>query len=214
MKNLKDITLLALCCDNRVEGTINALKICMSYFDFGSVKYLSDSKPDNLPSDIKWEYIPKIENIHSYDVFAFENMYKHVSTSHALICQDHAYIIDASQWSDDWLQWDYLGAIWPIKPEYVSVSTGEQIRVGNGGFSLRSKRLLSLPSQLGLKTVYDRGFSCDDGLFCSYYRKTFLDHGIKYPDVHTAARFSFENLMGENVGVRSFGYHRYRNPTV
>jgi hypothetical protein len=214
MKQLPDITLLAICCDGREVGTIKSLQTCMSYFDFGEVKYVSDSKPDMLPDTIKWEYCPKITNTHMFDVYSFEEMHRHIDTSHMLMVQDHSGIIYPELWEDEWLQWDYIGAPFPIRPEFFSVSTGELVRQGNGGFSLRSKKLLSLPHELGLKCVYDRGFSNDDGLFCSYYRKTFLEHGINYADVNVAAKFAFETLTSETISQPSFGFHRYRNPTV
>jgi hypothetical protein len=213
MINLPDVTLLAIS-SIEIPATINALLKCCDKIDFGAVKFVSDKKPTNLPNGIIYEYCPKITNTHEFDVYAFEHLYKHVQTSHMLMCQWHAFILRSYLWDDDWLKTDYIGGLWPWSTNYSNAFTGEIIRVGNGGFSLRSKKIMSIPFTLGLKTVYDRGFSNDDGLLCSYYRKQMLDCGIKYGSIKQSAVFSFENLTQENYGVKNFGYHRYLNPSI
>jgi hypothetical protein len=214
MINLPDVTMLAICCDNRVEGTIKALEYSCREIDFGAIKFISDKKPDKLPDYITWEECTPIKSTYDFDVYSVEHMWKHLKTSHALYCQDHGFVINPQCWTDEFLEFSFLGSPWPIRPEFISVSTGEMVRVGNGGFSLRSKELLELPHKLGLHVVYDRGYSSDDGLVNSYFRKIFRDNGIKYAPVELAAKFAFENLVAENVGVESLGFHRYRNPTV
>lgn len=209
MKYLKDVTLLAIS-SNRIEPNIDALKHCMELMNFGSVKFLCHYRPDSLPSNIQWEECMELKSIKDFDYYAFKELGKHIETSHMLMVQDHGYILRPELWDDEWLNFDYIGAPWPERPEFISVSTGEMVRVGNGGFSLRSKKLLELPKKLNLPLVEDRGYSNDDGLVNSYYRKTFLENGIRYPSVEVAARFSFENEIPENQGILPFGFHRYQ----
>jgi hypothetical protein len=211
--NLPDVTLLALS-SIEIPATIGALIRCCDKINFGAVKFVSDLKPDFLPDDIQYEYAPKITCTRDFDDYAFLHLGKHIQTSHMLIVQYHAWIVRPELWEDSWLEYGFIGAPWPERPEFISQSTGEMVRVGNGGFSLRSKKLLDLPVQLGLPLYEDRGYTNDDGLINSYYRKTFKENGIKYPSVEVAARFSFENLVPENNGVPAFGFHRYLNPTI
>jgi len=197
MRNLKDVTLLAIS-SNRAEGNIEALKKCMSLMDFGAVKFLSHQKPDNLPNEITFEYCTELKSIYDFDCYAFSELGKHIDTSHMLMVQDHAYILRPELWDDDWLQYDFIGAPWPERDAFISASTGEMV-----------KKLLDLPKKLGLPVVEDRGYTNDDGLVNSYYRKIFLENGIKYPSVHVASRFAYENPIPENEGVLPFGFHRY-----
>ncbi len=64
----------------------------------------------------------------------------HVETSHALCIQWDGYVLRGQAWDPAFLTYDYIGAPWP------HFSDGHN--VGNGGFSLRSRRLLEACRQL------------------------------------------------------------------
>jgi hypothetical protein len=209
LKNLPDVTLLAVSSD-RVQSNIDALVRCRELMNFGDVKFISHVKPDNLPDGISFGECSEIKSIYDYDCFSFLEMGWHVETPFALLIQDHAQIIHPEIWDDNWLQYDWISAPWPERPEFISISTGQMIRVGNGGFRLTSQKMMRLPKTLGLTVVFDRGWSADDGLFCSYYAKIFLENGIKYAPVEEAAKFSYENDVPENMDIiKFFGYHKY-----
>jgi len=208
MNKVSDVTLLAIS-SNRVEGNVAALERCMNLMEFGAVKFLSHKNPDSLPDGIQFEECMELKSIKDFDYYAFLELGKHVQTSHCLMVQDHAYILHPEIWKDTWLRWDFCGALWEERPEFISVSTGTMVRIGNGGFSLRSKRIMDLPKKLGLPLIEDRGFSNDDGLVNSFYRKTFLENGIKYPEATDIPEFSYENDVPENIHItKFFGYHR------
>lgn len=209
MIKLENVTLLAIS-SNRADGNIAALNHCMKLIEFKAVKFLSHKKPQDLPQGIDFEFCPEIKSIYNFDCYAFLELGKHINTSHMLMVQDHAYILRPNLWDDAWLNYDFIGAPWPERPDFISVSTGEMVRVGNGGFSLRSKRLLDLPKRLMLPVVSDRGYTNDDGLINSFYRKIFLENGIKYAPVEVAAKFSYENPIPENKDIYPFGFHRYQ----
>lgn len=206
---ISSITLLALDCTDRIKGTIKALEICVEHFDFGSVKILSNRKPRNLPAFIQYEHIHKINDINSYNHFMFSELTNYVQTNYVLTVQDHAYIINPEVWEDDFLQYDYIGAPWLYRGDsYICHDTGEHVRVGNGGFSLRSKKLLDIPKEHGLPLLQEQGWYNEDGNLCVYYRKKMLELGIKYAPIEIAAKFSYENLMQENYQIKTFGFHR------
>jgi hypothetical protein len=209
--NLPDVTLLAVS-SIEIPATIQALQISSEKINFARIVLVSDVKPDNLPENIEYAYYPKITCSHDFDVFAIEHLGEYFDTSHVLIVQYHGFVIHPELWDNDFLLYDFIGAPWEARKEFISASTGELVRSGNGGFSLRSKKLYNVIEELGLKCVYDRGYSNDDGLISSFFRKDLLDNGIKYPSVDVAAKFSFENPVPENIGVISFGFHRYIAP--
>jgi hypothetical protein len=210
MKALPNVTLLAIS-SIKLQDTILALKTCMEDFKFGAVKLVSDIDPiyDYAPSgQLQHEFCPKIYDIMDFNHYVFSELGKHVQTSHMLMVQYHAWILRPELWDDTWLEYDYIGAPWPVKENSYIANTGERVRVGNGGFSLRSKRLLDLPKKLGLPLKQEQGYYNEDGNCCCYYRKEFLDVGIKYAPIEVAARFSYENDVPENEGIESFGFHR------
>lgn len=63
-----------------------------------------------------------------------KSLLQYVTTPHVLIVQWDGYVTNAAAWDPAFLESDYLGAKWPWAP------VGN--RVGNGGFSLRSRKLL------------------------------------------------------------------------
>jgi len=208
-----NVTLIAVDCTTRIKETIKALQTCKEKIDFEKVVLLTNRKPRNLPDFITYKRIKAIENIDKYSEFMFLELYKYFDTSHCLTVQDHAYILHPEVWENEWLKYDYIGAPWLYQQNSYIANTGEHARVGNGGFSLRSKRLCELPSKMGWELRQDQGFFNEDGNICCYWRKEMLEHGINYAPVEVAARFSYENLMGENYGVKPFGFHR-KNPIV
>lgn len=207
---IPDVTLIAVDCTNRIRGTINALKICTEKIDFGNVVLLRHKNPDNIPSFIVYKKIKRIKNIDEYNSFMFLELYKYFDTSHCLTVQDHAYIINPEMWDSYWLNYDYLGCTWDIVPNTYIANNGKRVRVGNGGFSLRSKRMCEIPSKMGWRLREERGFKNEDGQINCYYRKEFLELGIRYGGLEDSVKFGYEKPMKENNWgyQKFFGFHR------
>ena len=209
--SIKDVTLVAIDCTNRISNTIKALEISKKELDFGKVLLLSHERPESLPDGIDFKQCPKIENIDQYNLFMFFILTEYIDTPFCLTVQDHAYIINPSMWDDRWLDYDYIGAPWAYREDaYICHDTGEHVRVGNGGFSLRSKKLLDIPITYGMPLKEEQGFYNEDGNLCVYHRKMMLQLGIKYAPLKVACRFSFETPIEEILGLRTFGFHRNR----
>ena len=99
-----------------------------------------------------------------------------------------------------------MGAPWPAQTNFTKKN--KEVRVGNGGFSLRSRRLLRAPTVLGLEfTDLGTGFPHEDGFLCVHYREELEAHGIKFAPVEIAAKFSTELQVPETI--KSFGGHKY-----
>lgn len=208
MISIPDVTLIAVDCTDRVKGTISILKETAKQITFGEIVLLTNRKPRNLPEFINYKHIKKIEDINQYNRFMFLELYKYFNTSHCLTVQDHAYILYPELWDDSWLEYDYIGAPWLISQNAYIANTGERVRVGNGGFSLRSKKLCELPSKMDWELRQEQGFYNEDGNICCYWRKEMLENGIKYASIDVASKFSYENLMKENYSIKPFGFHR------
>jgi hypothetical protein len=92
----------------------------------------SDQGPQRL-NGIEYVEAPSIKTTKDYSHFLLTGLRQYVPSSHVLIIQWDSFIIHPELWTDDFLKYDYIGAIWPHHPEAP---------VGNGGFSLRSVKLL------------------------------------------------------------------------
>lgn len=83
--------------------------------------------------------IPKIRSKKEYSEWMIKRLGTYeVNTSHILIIQNDGYVLDGTQWDDEFLKYDYAGAVWPEIDGY---------NVGNGGFSLRTWRLHQILAQ-------------------------------------------------------------------
>lgn len=120
-----------------------------------------------------------------------------VTTSHVLLIQYDSWILDASLWRESWLSYDYVGAPWPWKKEF---------RVGNSGFSLRSKRLMDFlvehKDEFPLKVP-------EDHVLSHVYRPALEQHGFKWAPESVAREFSFEREPPHPT----FGFHGIFNWT-
>lgn len=124
----------------------------------------------------------------------WETMPKSINTTHVLNVEWDSGINDLSMWTDEFLDYDFIGAPWPWHEENQ--------RVGNGGFSLISTELLMRLTD----GDYPYLFPWDDTL-CRTYRPLLEREGFKWAPEEVANRFSLE----WGPLRRSFGYHDVRN---
>lgn len=126
-----------------------------------------------------------------------------ITTSHALMIEWDAGIRDVGMWRDEFLQYDYIGAPWPL--EYLEVWGGDpECNVGNGGFTLLSKKLSDLiyTHRAALPVSSDVHPSRD-------HRRAYeqLDSSIRWAPRSVAADFAFEHGTPGERDCPSFGYH-------
>ena len=159
----------------------------------------------NVLDKIRIIYIDKIDKI-GYSEFIIKELYKYVTGDFCLIVQHDGYVIDHLMWRDEFLSIDYIGAPWP--PEW-----GFRNRVGNGGFSLRSKKLLRYTAAFLKDFDFRAEFSAnrpqytnEDYLISNVYYEGLLRYGVKFADVELASWFSNEYPIPE-MKNRTFGIH-------
>lgn len=209
MLKLKNITLIALT-SVKIEKTIKALLYSSKDIEFGDIKLVSDIKPNNLPLKIKHEYCDKMSNINEWNYAAIYKLGQHIDTEFAILIHDDGFIVNANAWKPEFLDYDYIGAPWPLPVDNFSFRdiNGEIIRVGNS-VSLRSKKLIDLPVNLNLEWKPFHGYYNEDGFICVNYRHTYKEHGIKFADIDIAKYFSHETMIPEIEGIKPFAFHRY-----
>ncbi len=150
---------------------------------------------------IQTVYIDDIQSIEEYSQFIMRSLARHVDTQFALVTQWDGYVINASAWSEDFLNYDYVGA----KLENPIVGDAPQTySVGNGGFSLRSDIFMGAGSDPRILMTHP-----EDTHMCGTYRGL-LEHayGIRFADEAVADRFSFEIVLPDRD---PFGFHGFFN---
>jgi tetratricopeptide (TPR) repeat protein len=132
----------------------------------------------------------------AYSRFIVKGMLDYIQTEHVLLIQWDGYVVNPAAWTDEFLKYDYIGAPWGFH--------ADAYRVGNGGFSLRSRRLLE-----ALQDPEIVDLDPEDEAICRRYRPM-LEHryGIRFAPEEVAARFSFETTYPQGV---PFGFHALYN---
>jgi hypothetical protein len=206
MIKLPNITLVSVS-SVKIEETIFALTSSMTGIEFGDVILISDECPENLPNGIRFEKCDKLKNIDEYSKFILYDLAKYIKTDYAMLVQYDGYVLRPHKWIDEFLNYDYIGAPWP---KNVHFNGDLNIRVGNGGFTLRSKKLMNCLNELNLPfTDNGTGFYNEDGVLCNYYRRELENYGVKFATPEIAAMFSHETNCDEDV-AEPFGFHKYK----
>lgn len=124
--------------------------------------------------------IPKLSSNNDYGSIIFNEIPKHVIEDHFFIIQWDGFPLSPQKWNDEFLKYDYIGA--PLGGW-----------VGNGGFSLRSQKLLQTIKRLGIGIdLNNPEDQPEDNIICSKYRARLENEGIKFAPVAVAEKFSFQ----------------------
>jgi hypothetical protein len=130
--------------------------------------------------------INKLKSLSSYSDFVINTLPYFVEEDYCLIIQWDGFVVGPSAWTDEFLEVDYVGAPWPA-------SMGGNL-VGNGGFSLRSKKFMSASKGLGAipdPNTYQG--SAEDVILCRTHYDKMIQAGLVYATPSQAAQFSFED---------------------
>lgn len=206
---LPNISLLAIAHKKDVDQTQISMKISSENIDFGAIKLLTSAQPKIKYPDI--EYVPiKPMNLEEFNKTMIEDLHKHFETTHCLFVQADSFVVNYKLWKDEFLKYDYIGAPWSdeLVTDQNLVLNVKKNPVGNGGFSLRSRKLL----QTTAKIDYDSlkfPLKSEDVVICHYLYDKMIEEGIKFAPPKLAAQFSIENvnnLYGQNLNS-VFGFH-------
>jgi hypothetical protein len=109
-----------------------------------------------------------------------------------LLIQFDGYVVNSLSWNPAFLKYDYIGAVWPFREDFECV--------GNGGFSLRSKKLLAALQDQEITTEFP-----EDDVICIKYRELLqTKYGIKIAPKDLANCFSMEK---DRSVSNPFGFH-------
>ena len=159
---------------------------------FGKVILLSDhSPPKDLAEGIEWRKIGRLASRSDYSSFMLRELVDHIETPYALCVQWDGFVLRGVAWDPHFLDYDYVGAIWP--------QFRDGLNVGNGGFSLRSRRLLR-----ACKALPVDGIEAEDILICRTYRRRLEELGLRFAPDTVARKFSYERTMPTG---KEFGFH-------
>ena len=205
---LPDITLLSATSTEMDQAQIS-MKISLQNIEFGAAKLLCTSSPKQKYQDIEYVSIPHMDFL-GYSRLIIKDLQKYFTTSHCLIVQSDSFVVNSSLWKKEFLEYDYIGGPWPNK---IQVNPDlllnlEKNPVGNGGFSLRSRKLAETTAKINFGSL-KFPMKAEDVVICHFLYQEMIDSGIRFAPPKLAAQFSMENvenLYGQNVDS-VFGFH-------
>ncbi len=205
MKKLPGVTLAGIDCVN-VERLQKALDISCAEIEFAEVKLLT-SLPTN---DVREISIPHIGSIEAFSKFCIRDLANYVSTDFVLLVQHDGFVLNPSSWTDEFLKYDFVGPPWFVHDEFwfdkysFPRELFDKVVVGNGGFSLRSKKFLETSKRLADEGAFNK-YHPEDLVLCVWNRKIMENAGIKFAPPEIAEKFGIEGQ--DHVYDKQFGFH-------
>lgn len=194
MLNLNNVTLL--CVETREpELAYWAIDKCLSGTKFAKVVLITNLERIGIKRvDIEYVQAPPIKTTKDYSELLLTGLDQYVEGSHVLVIQWDSFVINPELWADSFLAYDYIGAVWPHHPTTA---------VGNGGFSLRSVRLLQAIKKSGFlkKHPEDYCICVDNNEFLTQ------ECGIRIAPIAVAEQFAVERSPWHPA----FGFHGFFN---
>jgi len=178
------------------EAHAKALEYSQRGIEWGDVKFITDL---SLKSVDEWN---------KAIVFELRN---YINTDYCVLIHADGFVVNPESWKWEWLDYDYIGAPWPLPTDSYSYRTpdGEIIRVGNS-VSLRSREMLHLPYQLEVAWRSYFGNTNEDGFLTVHNRRLFQQYGARYAPIEVAKWFSRELDIPENEDVdKPFAFHMH-----
>lgn len=187
---------VTLCCVDTEHHALSAaaLRRCNELMPFAKTIFVTD-RADFVAPEWELHRIKTLSDYEEYNKFMLKNLYFHTETDFLLSVQFDGFVVNPAAWTDEFLEYDYIGAPWPC--------SWKEYAVGTGGFSLRSKKLMKA---LQDDRIALPQFSiAEDLCFCRTYRSYLQVHyGIRFAPVEVAERFCYES--GDFV-PDTFGFH-------
>jgi len=211
---LKNITLIAMASKD-VESTVRALNYSCLGVDWACVKLISHYKPSNITNNIDFFETTKTKDIDEWSYKIIYELPKFVETEYAMLVHADGYVVNPKSWREEFLEYDYIGAPWPLPTDDFSYRdvNGNLVRVGNS-VSLRSKKLLDLANNLNLTWEPFHGFYNEDGFICAKNKHIYEANGLKIAPLDVAKYFSHENMIPEVQGIKPFAFHKWNGSNM
>lgn len=201
MINLKDVTLISICNQAYLQKTKKAMDYCATKANFYDKILIQDENINEI----------------SYAKTCIFNLKNYIASDFCMVVQWDGFIIDETMWNDEFLDYDYIGAPWGFPEDCRN-------RVGNGGFSIRSKKFLNVSSTVEYRPFnYDaylpiqlvgRRIAPEDWFLCYDRYYYLIENGIKFPSIDLAYSFAVEHpsfmkkFDREDISTyKSFGFH-------
>lgn len=213
---LPNVTLVAMTSVN-VRATMLAMKYSMKGINFGDAVLITHRRPLTLPKGIRYSHTSELTNINDFNYKMVYELGDHVKTDYVLIVHADGFVVHPELWRDEFLDYDYIGAPWPLPPEGDTYQyrdpNGELCRVGNSA-GIRSKRLLDYPKDHNVPWegdfAYGKWWYHEDIFLCCKIKPLLEKEGMRIAPIDVAKYYAHEHMVDEIKGITPFAFHKWR----
>lgn len=228
---LPDVAVFTFCWGTEhVEMSLRSMLIAMDQIDFKRAVLITDSSKTDLSLfgsvidrngisvyDMQAELNDNLQNDEAnrvgFNKLFIDETAKHMTDDFCLNVQHDSTVIDSAYWTDEFLNYDYVAAPWPMGIIQASDMVAGRIEkipnvVGNGGFSLRTRKYVEESAKLEWQ------HKNEDLNICVFNYENMVKRGIKFAPPELASRFAVEHPVPTKNFARSllftynsFGFH-------
>ncbi len=228
---LPDVAIFTFCWGTEhVDKSLRSMLIAMDQVDFKRSVLITDSSKTDLSlfskvidkhnievEDMRVDLNDNLQNDDENRIGFCESFVqqtnKFILDDFCLNVQHDSTIIDVGKWDHRFMDYDYIGAPWPMHIIQASDMVNGRIDeipnvVGNGGFSLRTRKFVEESAKLGWE------HKNEDLNICVFNYERMTSAGIKFAPPKLAAKFSKEHPTIHGNFARellftydSFGFH-------
>jgi len=231
---LPDVAIYTYCWgDDHVARSLRTMLISMDQVDFKRAVLITDPTRTDMSkissildkfniefcemrSDLNENMLDDDENRVGFRDDFLEHVKEYMTDDSCLNVQHDSCVINAGRWLPEFLHTDYIGAPWPMHIIQSADMVAGKIptekiptTVGNGGFSIRSRKFVE--NSVGLESHHKN----EDLNTCIFNYGHLARQGVKIADEATAAKFSFERQTNHKPHANSrlfftygtFGFH-------
>lgn len=173
------------------ELAVRALRLSLIGCEFERAVFLTDQAIN--VDGVETIQVSSVADRADYSRRMLQDINDYVETDFVLIVQWDGYILNPKSWDESFLDYDYIGARWVNNDGFA---------VGNGGFSLRSRRLLDA---LKVEGALPSGNENEDEVICRRLRPQLEgEYELRFAPEGVADRFSIERI---GLNAHPFGFH-------
>lgn len=188
--DLSDITICAADCVN-MSLAARALRISTTHCKFADAILFSHVQVEGAFRNVE---IVRLRSSGDYSAFILGRLPALVQTPFVLIVQWDGFVVSPAAWRPEFRNYDYIGAKWDWHDDGLTV--------GNGGVSLRSRKLLDALADPQFAMIPGHN---EDELICRTYRPALeRAYGIRFAPEGVADQFSYER---KPPSAPTFGFH-------
>jgi hypothetical protein len=213
---MKSITIVAIA-GNKIEEHVAAIERTKWHVPYPCETLLISPQPS----------VSKIRHIHMEDFgtdkskyfnqigeITLRNLASYINTEFCILVQTDGYAVNKNAWTDEFFDWDYIGAPWPIW-ELLTLRGSMFHRVGSGGFCLRSHKFLD--ASVNSPSICTAGpksarFAGEDVSTPRIHYKYFENLGCRFAPTPIALKWCIEHSLEDYPHWKpsdSFGHHGF-----